>query len=186
MSFTALILISIGLAMDALAVSVSGGLTMEKPNFKNAFKMAFTFGFFQAGMPVIGWYAAFGFKESIEHIDHWIAFGLLLFIGLKMTWEAFHETAEDKKTNHFETRTLLILAIATSIDALAVGISFALLDIHLLTAVLMIGIITFILSFLGVLIGCRVGCHVSRWADMIGGVILIGIGLHILLEHTIF
>lgn len=185
MSFPALIFISIGLAMDALAVSVSGGLTMEKTHFKKALKMALTFGTFQAGMPVIGYFAAHSFKSYIEHIDHWIAFGLLAFIGLKMIWEAFQEESVNKKTNHFETRTLLLLAIATSIDALAVGISFALLDIHLLTAVLMIGIITCILSFLGVMIGCRVGCHLSRWADLMGGFILIGIGFHILIEHTI-
>ncbi|BFN36908.1 manganese efflux pump MntP family protein [Fidelibacter multiformis] len=185
MSLFALFVIAIGLAMDALAVSVSGGLNLGKHHLGKSLKMAVFFGFFQAMMPVIGYYAAIGFKSYIEQVDHWIAFGLLLFIGLKMIWEAFHEIPEDQKTDHFKIRTLLLLSIATSIDALAVGISFALLDIHLLTAVLMIGITTFILSFLGVLIGCRVGCHFSRWADIVGGVILIGIGLHILIEHTV-
>ncbi len=185
MSFAALILTSIGLAMDALAVSVSGGLNLEKANIRKAVKMALTFGIFQAGMPVIGYYAAHSFKSYIEHFDHWIAFGLLVFIGLKMIWEAFHEESVNNKTNHFEIRTLLLLAVATSIDALAVGISFALLDIQILMAVIMIGITTFILSFLGVMIGCRVGCHFSQWADVIGGVILIGIGVNILFEHMI-
>ncbi len=184
MSLFTLFVIAVGLAMDALAVSVSGGLNLQKHHLGKSIKMAAFFGFFQAGMPVIGYYAAVGFKVYIEHVDHWIAFGLLVFIGLKMIWEAFHELPDEKKTNHFETRTLFLLAIATSIDALAVGISFALLDIHLLTAVIMIGITTFLLSFLGVLVGCRVGCHFSRWADITGGVILIGIGLHILIEHT--
>ncbi|MCD6233525.1 MAG: hypothetical protein DRP86_01270 [Candidatus Neomarinimicrobiota bacterium] len=185
MSLFSLFVIAVGLAMDALAVSVSGGLNLEKHHLGKSLKMATFFGFFQAGMPVIGYFAAFGFKSYIEHVDHWIAFGLLVFIGLKMIREAFHEIPEGEKTDHFETRTLLILAVATSIDALAVGISFALLDIHLLTAVLMIGITTFILSFLGVFIGYRVGCHFSRWADVVGGVILIGIGLHILIEHMV-
>ncbi len=183
MSLFALFVIAVGLAMDALAVSVSGGLALPKHHIRKSLKMAAFFGFFQAGMPVIGYYAAVGFRGYIESVDHWFAFGLLAFIGLKMIWEAFHGVPESRKTNHFETRTLFLLAIATSIDAFAVGISFALLDIHLLTAVLMIGVTTFILSFIGVLIGCRVGCHFSQWADVTGGIILIGIGIHILIDH---
>jgi manganese efflux pump family protein len=184
MSLFTIFVIALGLAMDALAVSVSGGLTLTKPNIGKSLKMATFFGFFQAGMPVIGYYAAVGFKSYIENTDHWFAFGLLSFIGLKMIWEAFHDLPDCKKTNPFKIRTLLILAIATSIDALAVGISFALLDIHLLTSVLIIGIITFIISFFGVLIGHRVGCHFGQWADVIGGLILIGIGIHIVIEHV--
>ncbi|MDD5582118.1 MAG: manganese efflux pump MntP family protein [Candidatus Marinimicrobia bacterium] len=185
MSLFTLFAIAVGLAMDALAVSVSAGLRLVKRNFSKALKMATVFGIFQAGMPIIGYHATTAFRTYIKNVDHWIAFGLLLGIGLKMIWEAFHSSFQCKKIDYFETRTLLLLAIATSIDALAVGISFALLDIQLFTAVLMIGITTFLISFSGVLVGFRLGYHFSQWADVIGGVILMSIGIHILLDHLI-
>lgn len=186
MSFPELILIGIGLAMDAFAVSVSKGLSMRTVNYKAGVIIALAFGIFQAGMPVLGWLLAVRFERYIAAVDHWIAFGLLLLIGIK----AIVEAVKDRKKEEEEVPEyvlkwgeLLILAVATSIDALAVGISLAVLNVNIWSAAGIIGIITLILSFLGVLIGNRFGVRFKRKAEIAGGIILILIGVKILLEH---
>lgn len=177
-----LILISIGLAMDAFAVSVCKGLSMKKMNFYKAIVIGLWFGIFQAGMPVIGYFLGSSFEDIIEKFDHLIAFILLSFIGGKMIKDIFckEETNFDDSVGF---KIMLILAIATSIDALTVGITFAFLDVDIVFAALSIGIITFILSVLGVKIGNQFGSKYEKKAEFVGGLILICLGIKNLLEH---
>lgn len=183
MDLLTIILIGIGLSMDALAVSVMGGVSLKKLHVRHAILIAFAFGFFQALMPLIGWAVGLTLKDYIQSFDHWIAFGLLAFVGGKMVYESFLIKEEEKGKNILDIRTLLILAVATSIDALAVGINFGLLQISLLLAVVIIGLITFVLCFLGVYVGNRFGHIFENKLELIGGLILIGIGGKILAEH---
>lgn len=176
-------LISIGLAMDALAVSVAGGFSLKQLRIRHALLIAFAFGFFQALMPIIGWGIGLAVKDYIQRFDHWIAFGLLAFVGGKMVYESFVIKEEEEKQNILHIRTLLLLAVATSIDALAVGLNFAFLEVSLFLAVAIIGLITFILCFLGVYIGNRFGHIFESKLELAGGVILIGMGVKILVEH---
>lgn len=182
MSFVSIFLIGVGLSMDAAAVSMAKGMCLDpKEAAKAAIKLAFWFGFFQAFMPFIGWATGTYFQSMIESIDHWIAFILLSCIGGKMLWEAFHP-----ETNNCEPLTfklIILLAIATSIDALAVGVSFAFLKVDILSSILLIGITTFIISFICVYIGNRLGSFLQKYAEIFGGAILIFIGLKILIEH---
>ena len=190
MGIIELLLISVGLAMDAFAVSVCKGLNMSKINYKNAGIIALFFGAFQGFMPLIGYFLGTRFQRYTQSIDHWIAFGLLVFIGGQMIFEVFkgEEEAWDEDGDKLQLKQLVILAIATSIDALAVGITFALLDggVGIITSVLMIGIVTFIISFMGVIIGNRFGNKYESKAQLAGGIILVLIGLKILLEHMGF
>ena len=178
------VLIAIGLSMDAFAVSVSCGLSIKKEVFKNAFYAGLAFGVFQWGMTMGGWLAGYSFRNYIEPFDHWVAFGLLLVIGLKMIKESRDEECVVILTGY---RTLITLAIATSIDALAAGISLSTLKIGILVPSLYIGVITFAFSFAGVYIGKAIGCSTrfKSSIDILGGVILIGIGVKILLEHLV-
>lgn len=179
-----LILLSIGLGMDAFAVSVCKGISMKKMNWKKASLIGLYFGGFQAVMPILGYFFGTSFESFITNIDHWIAFILLVIIGAKMIQEAFQKDKdEDEYNEDISVKTMLILSIATSIDALAVGITFAFLKVDLVLAVSLIGIITFILSVLGTKIGNRFGDKYKSKAELIGGIILILIGLKILLEH---
>ena len=182
MGILEILLISFGLAMDAFAVSICKGLSMNKINTKKTVLIGAYFGFFQALMPSIGYLLGRGFENFVTQIDHWIAFILLLFIGTNMIREAF---SQDKDENNDDTslKTMLILSIATSIDALAVGITFAFLGVNILTSILTIGIITFITSCIGVIIGNKFGNKYERKAEIFGGVILIIIGIKILIEH---
>ncbi len=186
MSFYELLLIGIGLSMDAFAVSVCKGLNMrDKINYKHAGLIALFFGGFQAIMPTIGYFLGKGFEQYITSIDHWIAFALLGFIGGKMVVDAIKEwndedTAEEDKIN---IKELFMLAIATSIDALAVGITFAFLQVNIVSAASIIGITTFILSIIGIVIGNKFGSRYKTKAELAGGIILILIGVKILLEH---
>lgn len=176
------LLLAIGLAMDAFAVSVSCGMCDPKNRRGNCLRAGIAFGVFQAGMLVIGWALGLSFKTYIEPVDHWIAFVLLGFIGGKMIKESFEEDGECVSLRSM--RTLLTLAVATSIDAMAAGISLVALNIHILEPALMVGFITLITSAAGILIGARF--HSSKLGhrmDFIGGVILIGIGTKILIEH---
>lgn len=185
MSTWSLFLIAIGVSADAFAVALGKGLHMRRFNYRFAFIVAGAFGVFQALMPLVGWLLGTRFAEYITGIDHWIAFGLLAAVGGKMLWEAFsgHEDKE-KDTDTVNVRELLVLAIATSIDALAVGISFALIpNIPIAPAVILIGVMTFLISFIGVVLGHRVGIRLGKPAEIAGGVILILIGLNILFEH---
>lgn len=180
-----LILISVGLAMDAFAVSICKGLNMRRMNNRHAGIIALFFGGFQALMPFFGWILGKQFERYIISIDHWIAFILLAVIGANMIHEAFCEEdeADTDSSGHLDLKELLMLAIATSIDALAVGITFAFLQVNILPAVSLIGIITFIIAFAGVHIGHQFGSRYEKKAEIAGGIILILIGLKILLEH---
>ncbi|MBR3002346.1 MAG: manganese efflux pump [Clostridia bacterium] len=177
-----IILIGIGLAMDAFAVSICKGLSIKQINWKKIIKIALYFSIFQAIMPLMGYLLGNNFSGIVEKVDHWVAFILLSLIGLNMIKEAFEEEAE-KTNDSIDAKTMLLLSIATSIDALAVGITFAFLKTNIVTSVSIIGAITFILCIIGVKIGNKFGNKLQSKAEIAGGVILILIGLKILLEH---
>ncbi len=177
-----ILLIGIGLAMDAFAVSICKGLSMKKMNWKNAVIIALYFGVFQALMPLIGYFLGMTFESIVTTFDHWVAFALLTLIGGGMIKESFDDE-DDKKNDRVDFKTMVVLAIATSIDALAVGITFAFFDVNIVLAVSIIGIITFIISVLGVKIGNRFGDKYQNKAQLMGGIILVLLGFKILLEH---
>lgn len=188
MSIAVLILISIGLAMDCFAVSFSVGATQKNIHWGNNIIVALSFGFFQGGMPLIGWQLGEVFIAKIGQFDHWIAFGILAFIGGKMIFEAVRPNREEKKIiNIMHLPTLLILSIATSIDALAVGFSFAMINVNnILSCVTMIGITSFLLSISGIASGYKLSNYIKpSYAEIIGGIILIIIGTKILIEHLV-
>lgn len=178
-------LIGIGLAMDAFAVSICKGLTMKKVSKKYVLIIAIFFGGFQAFMPLLGWMLGKKFESYITSFDHWIAFILLAFIGGKMLMDGFHGDDEQENILEFQLdfKELLMLAIATSIDALAVGITFAFLNYPIMECITIIGVTTFIISFVGVYIGHFFGSKYEHKAEIVGGIILIIIGLKILFEH---
>ena len=185
MSLFELFLLAIGLSMDAFAVAICTGLSMQQFNQKHAAIIALYFGAFQALMPAIGYLLGSRFQQSITAYDHWIAFILLALIGGNMVKESFdHETETSSPSIHF--KEMLILAIATSIDALAVGVTFAFLQVSLIPAVSTIGIITFLISVLGVKVGNVFGTKYKSKAEFTGGFILILIGGKILIEHLFF
>lgn len=177
-----ILLISIGLAMDAFAVSICKGLSIKKMNWKNAIIIGMYFGIFQAGMPILGYFLGSTFERFIINIDHWIAFSLLTGIGFDMLKEAFSKESEHSN-DKVDFKTMIILSIATSIDALAVGITFACLKTKIIVSALTIGIITFFMSVIGVKIGNKFGDKYEKKAEIMGGVILILLGVKILLEH---
>ena len=182
MTILEILLIAIGLAMDAFAVSICKGLSMKKMNWKKALIVGAYFGIFQALMPIMGYFLGSTFEDLVTHIDHWIAFVLLVAIGGNMLKEAFANNSENCNDN-VDFRTMSILAIATSIDALAVGITFAFLQADIWISATIIGIVTFIISIIGVKIGNRFGNKYERRAETVGGFILIFMGIKILLEH---
>ncbi|MEG3934812.1 MULTISPECIES: manganese efflux pump MntP family protein [unclassified Microcoleus] len=177
------ILLSLGLAADAFAVAVSSGLAIKHMKVNKALKIALFFGGFQALMPVIGWLIGLSFSFLITPIDHWIAFGLLSFIGGRMIYESLQGEECEKKFNPLDTGTLITLSVATSIDALAVGIGFAVLKDSIALAVTAIGFITFFLAFAGVFIGNKCGNLFANKIEILGGAILIFIGSRILFMH---
>lgn len=180
-------MIGVGLSMDAFAASICKGLNMRRLNIKNMLIIGLFFGGFQALMPAVGWLLGKQFESYITSVDHWVAFALLVFIGGKMIYDVFTEKNEDEcgeKTNRLDKKEVLTLAVATSIDALAVGISFAFLQVDILKAVSVIGVTTFVLSVIGVAVGNVFGSKYEKKATLAGGIILILIGLKILLEHT--
>lgn len=172
---------AIGLSMDAFAVSICKGLAMKKRSFKACAIVGAWFGGFQVLMPLIGYYLGVGFAEGIKNIDHWVAFILLGFIGVKMIIEAIK--GEEETDGSLAFKNMLILAVATSIDALAAGVTFAFLDADITVALIMIGITTFTLSAAGVIIGNTFGSRYKNSAELAGGIILILLGVKILLEH---
>lgn len=176
------VLIAIGLAMDAFAVSICKGLAMKKMCWKKAVIIGLYFGIFQGLMPVIGYFLGSTFESLVTKIDHWIAFVLLVFIGLNMLKEALGKDSENC-SDCVDFKTMSILAIATSIDALAVGITFAFLQTNILIAALTIGVITFAVCVIGVKIGNKFGDKYEKKAEIVGGLILILMGIKILLEH---
>lgn len=186
MGFVELFLIGVGLSMDAFAVSICKGLGMSRLNMRQAAAISLFFGGFQALMPLIGWALGSQLTDFITPIDHWIAFGLLVFVGGKMLWDAFHEDDEDEGVQtdeKLDLKELLMLAIATSIDALAVGITFAFLQVAIVPSITIIGLTTFVISFAGVAVGHFFGARFEKPATIVGGVVLILIGVKILLEH---
>lgn len=185
MGLIELFLIAVGLSMDAFAVSVCKGLAMPKCTFKKAAIVGLWFGGFQALMPAIGYVLGAQFQETIASIDHWIAFVLLALIGGNMIHEALDNDEEEADAS-LDVKTMFLLAVATSIDALAIGITFAFLKVNIIPAVCFIGIVTFIISFAGVKIGNVFGVRYKNKAEIVGGVILILLGLKILLEHLGF
>lgn len=184
MDLISIVLIAIGVSMDAFAVAIGKGLNMKKIDYKWSLTIALFFGVFQALMPLIGWFLGGQFSNYINGYDHWIALILLAIIGGKMIYESRDKDCEMKcKQNNL--KELVVLSIATSIDALAVGLAFAIMDIDIYLSSLVIGIITFSLSFVGVIIGNKVGCKFKSSAEVFGGVILIFIGFKIFVEHVI-
>lgn len=182
MNLLEILLVSVGLAMDAFAVSVCKGLSMKMMDWKKAIIVGSYFGIFQMVMPIIGYMLGIGFSSFIENVDHWIAFGLLAFIGAKMIKESFQK--EEKINDSVDFKTMYMLAIATSIDALAIGITYAFLEVeNYMLAFACIGVITFILSIIGVKIGNRFGNKYGSNAEFVGGFILVCLGVKILIEH---
>ena len=177
-----IIAIGVGLAMDAFAVSICKGLSMKKIDWKKAIIIALYFGIFQALMPILGYFLGSTFSSFVQSVDHWIAFILLAIIGGNMIKDSTDDEVE-KRNDKVDVKTMLLLAIATSIDALAVGVTFAFFEVNLLLSISIIGIITFVLSFLGVIIGNKFGDKFQNRAELAGGIVLIIIGLKILLEH---
>ncbi|MDD6073628.1 MAG: manganese efflux pump MntP family protein [Otoolea sp.] len=184
MSLAELFLIAVGLSMDAFAVSVCKGLSMPKLNKKHAVIIGLYFGGFQALMPLIGYFLGSHFKDAITSFDHWIAFILLVIIGGNMVKES-REKDEDELDASIDVKTMLLLAIATSIDALAVGVTFAFLQVQIVPAVSFIGVTTFCLSVIGVAVGHYFGMKYKSRAELAGGIILILMGCKILIEHLL-
>lgn len=182
MGLLELIVLSIGLAMDAFSVAICKGLAMTKMKWKNAIIIGAYFGIFQAVMPLIGYDFGMSFQSIIKDIDHWVAFVLLVGIGLNMIKEAV-SSKKQKESNSVYFKEMLVLAIATSIDALAVGVTLAFLQVNIIQAICIIGIITFTISIVGVKIGNIFGGKYEKKAEIAGGTILILLGTKILLEH---
>lgn len=211
MNFLTVFFIAVGLAMDAFAVSVSTGMTVCDFNWKHNLKMSLLFGIFQFAMPVAGFFGATRFRSYIESFDHWIAFALLVLIGGKMLWEAIFSRGEAERiasapdcpvpygaaapaggkkglmaADLLTSRRLLVLAVATSIDALAVGVSMAFLQVDIWWPSVLIGVVAFAFSCAGGFLGCRIGPVLGKIAEIAGGLILVGIGVKILLDHLFF
>ncbi len=185
MSIIEIIGLALGLSMDAFAVSVANGFIIKELKFRSAFRIAFFLGIFQAAMPVIGWAAGLSFVSYIQSIDHWVAFALLGFIGSRMIVESRSLKKESECKNCLHLPTLLLLSLATSLDALVIGISFAFLRVLIFMPVALIGGITFIVCLSGVYLGKKVGHIFESRIEMIGGVVLIGIGAKLLVEHLV-
>jgi len=186
MTLLNIIAIAIALAMDAFAVSIATGVRLKRVSFRQFFRLAFHFGLFQAMMPVIGWAAGLTVRESIERYDHWIAFGLLAFVGVNMIREAF-KMEEGARAKHDPTRglTLVMLSVATSIDALAVGLTISMLQVAIWLPALVIGLVAGAFTVVGLHLGKSVGAaeRLSPVAEILGGLVLLGIGIKILIEH---
>lgn len=185
MNYFLLILTAISLAMDAFAVSICKGLSIKKTNIKVYLIIGFYFGLFQTIMPMIGYFLTYNFRDLIMIIDHWIVFVILGIIGINMILETYKEDFESID-DKIDFKTMIVLAIATSIDALAVGVSFAFLNLNIISASLIIGLITFCICVIGVKIGSMFGNRYEKKAQLFGGIILFLIGLKILIEHLFF
>ena len=185
MSFFVILGIAVGLAMDTLAVAIATSVMLGRVTARQVFRFSFHFGLFQATMPVIGWLAGTTVVEYIEGYDHWVAFGLLAFIGGKAIYEALTDTAQKVESRGDPTRgfSLVMLSTATSIDALAVGLSFAVLNVRIWYPVAVIGVVTAAITCLGMLVGSRLGARFGRRIEIVGGLILLAIGLKILVQH---
>jgi len=183
MNLTAVILVSLALALDAFAASVASGVAIRNLRIRHAFTIAVWFGTFQGVMPLVGWLGGLRLKRIIEGVDHWVIFGLLLFVGAKMIVESFQIDRMADEKDPLSRRVLFALSVATSLDAFAVGISLAVLHVSIMCPALVIGLVTFAMSFAGVYIGDRFGHFFERRVEAVAGVILIGIGINTLLHH---
>jgi manganese efflux pump family protein len=183
LSYWTLLGIAVGLAMDAFAVSIAAGLAVRPVTPRHTFRIAFHFGLFQCLMPILGWLAGINVAPFISPVDHWLAFGLLMYVGGKMLWEAFRDHPSECKTDPTRGWMLLTLCVATSLDALAVGLSMAFLGISIWMPSVVIGLVTGGLSTVGITFGGRFGARLGRWAEIAGGVVLILIGLEIVMSH---
>ncbi|MBA3045187.1 MAG: manganese efflux pump MntP family protein [Candidatus Thermoplasmatota archaeon] len=186
MDYFTVTLTAVGLAMDCLAVSLSCGIVMPNFDKRDALRLGLFFGGFQAMMFALGWVGGTTFAGYIESVDHWIAFGLLLVIGLKMIHEGLENKAECANLDIRNLKVLFVLSIATSIDALAIGISYAILEIQIIIPAIMIGIASLALAFAGGTFGSRLGERFGKRMEIVGGLILIGLGIKILAEHMWF
>ncbi len=185
MDFFSILVIAVGLAMDAFAVSVASGVAIKQMGLRQTLTIAASFAIFQALMPIVGWLAGLSFRDYIAAYDHWIAFGLLAGIGIKMIYEAYQLEEDEDIEPSMSGGRLLLLSIATSIDALAVGLSFSVLNVTIIAPALIIGFVTGGISHAGIILGRKVGHLFEGKIEIIGGVILILIGLKILLENVI-
>jgi manganese efflux pump family protein len=182
MSLLEIILIAVGLAMDAFAVSIGAGTLASMKDLRSTVRLAFHFGLFQFLMPVIGWFLGSGIQVYVDSVDHWIAFVLLSYIGIKMIYESYKKS-EEQKGNPSKGKTLIVLSVATSIDALIVGFTLAMLEVNIWYPSIMIGVITAGLSLFGIWIGKKLGMKLGKIMEVVGGFILIGMGVKILIEH---
>ncbi len=186
MDFITVFILAIGLSMDSFAVSVGCGLTEQKISFRNAAKISFSLAFFQGVLPVFGWFMGTRIREYVEAVDHWIAFILLLFLGGKMIFESFKNREQEKLADIYSWKHIITLSIATSIDALVVGFSYALASTsNIFGGAMIIGVVTFFFAMLGIRIGKDVGYTFGPKVEFLGGIILIAIGIKILIQHAI-
>ena len=186
MEFLPLLGIAFGLAMDAFSVAISAGLSLGRVQHRQAFRLSFHFGLFQFFMPIIGWFAGTTIEPHIAAYDHWVAFGLLGYVGGKMIWDSAFGKDEGPRGDPTRGRTLVALSVATSIDALAVGLSLAVLRVPVLFPAVVIGLVAASMTLIGLSIGRLVGSIVGSWMEGIGGLALVAIGVKILLEHGVF
>ena len=185
MSFSSTLVIAIGLGMDAFSVAVGVGANARAISFRPVFRLSFFFGLFQVVMPIAGWSAGASVANYIAGYDHWIAFGLLALVGGKMIMESFNEETRDHTVDPTKGLMLIILSVATSIDALAVGLSFAFLKISIFYPSIIIGVVAFVMTAVGMLFGEKLGKIIGKRVEVLGGLILIGIGVKILIEHMV-
>jgi putative Mn2+ efflux pump MntP len=186
MDFITILLLALGLSMDSFAVSVTSGLMIKKVKLSGFLKFCFVLALFQAMMPVIGWLLGKELKIYMERSDHWVAFILLLLIGGKMIWEGSKKVEKRKKFDPLNNIILLGLGLATSIDALVIGLSFGFLDVNIIFPVLIIGLTTFIIAVIGFFLGGKLHKNVNLRLEILGGIVLIGIGLKILIQHLFY
>jgi putative Mn2+ efflux pump MntP len=185
MSIFSIFLIALALAMDAFAVSISSGIAISRMKIRHAFLIASFFGVFQGLMPFIGWHAGQGIKIFVASWDHWIAFFLLLFVGVRIIYEACRTQSNEKRYDPLNIYVLFFLSIATSIDALAVGLTLSFADLSIMLPILIIGVVTFVMSFVGTYVGAVFGHLLEKKVEIAAGLLLIGIGVKILLQHTL-
>ena len=186
MELVTIVVIAVGLAMDAFAVSIVSGTAYRQLKIKHAFRLAFFFGGFQAFMPLIGSLVGLSVKEYIADYDHWMVFGLLSAVGGKMIYESFKIKSAEKNFNPSNIFVLLVLSVATSIDALAIGVTLSIITSSIVAAVIIIGLVTFVLSYIGVFIGKKFGHFFENKIEAVGGLVLVGLGAKILIEHLLF
>jgi len=183
--FLSVVLIAFGLSADCFAVALGIGASGRAFSWSHVLRVALAFGFFQFGMPLVGWLAGQTIVQFVANYDHWIAFALLAFVGGRMIWEFIHGQTESESTDISKWGTLLTLSLATSIDALAVGLSFAFLKLNILLASTIIGLVAFAVTAVSFWLGRKVSALMGRWAQLAGGIILIGIGLRVIITHML-